>query len=251
MSIGIDKMNNYLLIHLANFIISNILEDNLTIMETISASQFHAICTQPDIKIVQTICNKPKVLETKNNEILKLFHPRSKSFSSNLYKPYALRFRSNAKRLTALGFIAPHVTKVQYCPEIKTHIVSYNKLPGKTMDALITTGHPDQIQQVIAFIARLHDKGIFFRSLHLSNLLQQGDGSFAMIDITDIRFKNRRLPLHLRYRNLKHVLLHKEDVAFWKNIGIDTFLQYYFQFSHCSLLTRKIVSNLLKNIFNK
>ena len=214
-------------------------------MDIISADQFNDICNQKDSKVVQTICGKPKVLETESGEMVKLFYPRKKRVSSNSYKPYAVRFCNNARLLRSLDFIAPDIKKIQYCPELITHVVYYGKLAGETMDVCPAIKTPESIIPIVAFVARLHNKGVFFRSIHLSNLLYNANGDFALIDISDVKFTKKSLPLYLRYRNLKHVLLYKEDQNIWKNFGVNKFLHYYFKFSNSSFFTRKILTFLL------
>lgn len=214
-------------------------------MDIISAHQLNDICNQKDNKVVQTICNKPKVLETKTGEMIKLFYPRKKRLSSNSYKPYALRFCNNARQLRSLNFTAPDIKKIQYCPDLMTHVVYYEKLTGETMDTCPAIKTQENIIPIVAFIAKLHSKGVFFRSIHLSNLLYNADGNFALIDISDVKFTKKSLPLYLRYRNLKHVLLYKEDQNFWNNFGVNNFLHHYFKFSNSSFFARKILTFLL------
>jgi RIO-like serine/threonine protein kinase len=56
-----------------------------------------------------------------------------------------------------------------------------------------------------AFIRSLHERGIYFRSLHLGNVLLLPDGDFGLIDFLDIRFRRPPLGKRLVRRNLAHL----------------------------------------------
>ena len=61
------------------------------------------------------------------------------------------------------------------------------------------------------FLAELHRKGIYFRSIHFGNVVLQETGEFGLIDIADLRFFGRPLSEYQRERNFKHLLRPKED----------------------------------------
>lgn len=52
------------------------------------------------------------------------------------------------------------------------------------------------------FVRTLFDRGIYFRSLHLGNIVRTPDGTLGLIDITDIRTFPIPLPRLMRKRNL-------------------------------------------------
>lgn len=213
-------------------------------MQVISSHEFYSLLNKPNIKQLKTTYNRPKLLETQDNEIIKIFYPRKKLISSNAYKPYALRFASNAKQLRDLGFETPIINNIQHCPELNTYVLTYKRLQGIDTRVLANNQHPDIINQVARFIAELHNKGVFFRSIHLENLLYQDNGHFALLDIVDVQFNNKPLATYMRFRNLKHFLLIKDDRLFWKNYGVNQFLDSYFQFSKISYISKKILSTL-------
>ena len=62
-----------------------------------------------------------------------------------------------------------------------------------------------------AFIAKLHDRGVYFRSLHLGNIVMTPEGTLGLIDIADMRFSRGQLTASQRKRNLRHLLRYPSD----------------------------------------
>ena len=126
-----------------------------------------------------------KVLDSKKGEMIKLFR-RKRFFSSALFKPYAVRFVNNAELLARLNIPTITVNRLLWCADIKRHIVIYKRLEGELFREVLSnqTGHiEDLYQKFAAFIAELHDKGVYFRSAHLKNILLLPNGEFGLIDI--------------------------------------------------------------------
>tara|TARA_R110002074_G_scaffold54746_1_gene136331 strand:+ start:33126 stop:33782 length:657 start_codon:yes stop_codon:yes gene_type:complete len=154
-----------------------------------------------------------KVLDSKKGEMIKLFR-RKRFFSSALFKPYAVRFVNNAKRLAQLNIPTITINRLLWCADIKRHIVIYKRLEGELLREVLSnqTGHiEDLYQKFAAFIAELHEKGVYFRSAHLKNILLLPNGDFGLIDISDLQIKRGPLSLVLRERNFSHILRYQED----------------------------------------
>ncbi len=215
-------------------------------MEIITIDSFNSILSNPNNSIITMKYKKPKLIENSNGEITKIFYPKKRWHSSNRRRPYALRFYKNAELLLTHGIKAPHITSLKYCPDIKTHMITYKKIPGENVRVLMSQG-AKFITDVAKYIAILHQKGIFFRALHLENLLYQ-NGEFTLIDIDDVTFKNKPLSLRYRYRNLKHMFLVNEDKKTWNPQSVKDFLQVYFQITPLSFLSKKILSLFLINL---
>ena len=173
-----------------------------------------------------------KVLQTPDWKIIKLYRLK-KRFSSALLYPYALRFLRNSLALKKRGITTVDVESVYSVPGIKRDIVIYPRLAGTVLrDALKdSTGDSRKalLEHFAAFVAELHDKGIFFRSIHLGNILVLPDGTFALIDIGDMRFNFfGGLSLWHRLRNFGHMCRYSEDVnalADFETIFLDTYLR--------------------------
>jgi hypothetical protein len=105
----------------------------------------------------------------------------------------------------------PTQSRLLRIPAIARDAVHYHPLPGESLRQLLRAGmEPDERQNLRSaftrFVIELHEKGIYFRSLHLGNVLHLPDGHFGLIDIADARLRPWRLSIHLRRRNLRLLL---------------------------------------------
>ncbi|HEX2548339.1 MAG TPA: hypothetical protein VHM20_00820 [Gammaproteobacteria bacterium] len=215
-------------------------------MEIISKNTFNSLIHAMDTKLLKTTYQRPKLLENSNGKMIKVFYPKNKKFSSNRRKPYALRFCQNADLLRQKGIQTPTIESLQYCQDYNTYILSYAKIPGENARVLAGQNSQTMIPLVAQYIASLHQKGIFFRSLHLENLLFDNNKGFSLIDIVDVKLNRGPLNIFLRYRNLKHMLTISDDRQFWIDYGIHHFMKFYFDATCLSLVTKKSLSLLLK-----
>ena len=147
----------------------------------------------------------PKVYRLNNGLILKIFRQR-RLFSSATLFPYASRFIRNAQRLEAFGI--PTLRPLQYfdLPEKRTTAVLYSPLPGTTIAQLVRNGEVDEaaIREIACFIRMLHDTGIYFRSLHIGNIVRTPENRLGLIDVADMSFRRRPLSRTLVERNFQH-----------------------------------------------
>ncbi|MBN8451601.1 toluene tolerance protein [Accumulibacter sp.] len=151
-----------------------------------------------------------KVLRLADGTILKLFR-RKRLLSSAAWYPYAQRFADNAVAMRRRGIAVPEIIAIVRIPAIARDAVHYHPLPGESLRQLLRAGmEPDERQNLRSaftrFVIELHEKGIYFRSLHLGNVLHLPDGHFGLIDIADARLRPWRLSIHLRRRNLRLLL---------------------------------------------
>jgi tRNA A-37 threonylcarbamoyl transferase component Bud32 len=170
-----------------------------------------------------------KVLRRPDGTYLKLFR-RKRLLSSAAWYPYAQRFADNARKLAVLGIPCPEVLQVYRLPAIGRDVVHYRPLPGRTLRQIIAQA-PDAARQealrrqVGAFVAQLHALGVYFRSLHLGNVVLTPDDRLGLIDLADLTTRNRPLGSLRRQRNLRHVMRYADDAA-WLNVG-DAFTRGY------------------------
>lgn len=185
-----------------------------------------------------------KVLETPDNRIIKIFRLK-RLLSTAYFIPYALRFKWNANRLKKKGFETVTVDKIVYCREKQRHVVSYQKIPGQPIKYFLEKNKDDKvlINKLIAYIALLHDKGIYFRSLHFGNIIVKPNGEFALIDISDLKFFPFNLTTNLRIRNWKHMLKYDFERSIVETYGWDVFFSEYADL--CSLKANQV--NRLKS----
>lgn len=191
-----------------------------------------------------------KVLDTQQGEIIKLFR-RKRFFSTALLKPYAVRFVDNAQQLDTLGIPTVKINRLLWCHSIKRHIVVYQRLDGLLLRDVLSdsTLNSDALfRQFGSFIAKLHNKGVYFRSAHLKNILVCPNGDFALIDISDMQIKKKALKLALRIRNFQHILRYQTDKDLLKK-HTEPFLSAYLEASplnktDAAALNRGLQSNL-------
>lgn len=149
----------------------------------------------------------PKVYQTTDGRIVKLFRTKRWLSSSVLY-PYTLRFLRNSRRLQRMGIVCVDVDDVFYCHAIRRHGLIYRRLEGTPLDELLVSadeGAQRLFRDYAAFIAMLHRRRIYFRSLHPGNILLLPEGGFGLIDVADMRFPWLSLAPSRRRRNFRHM----------------------------------------------
>lgn len=169
-----------------------------------------------------------KVLRLQDGSMLKLFR-RKRLITSAAWYPYARRFADNCTTLAERAIPCPHVRQVYRIAEIARDAVHYDPLPGHTLRQLLDQpqGNDQLRAQLGSFIAQLHEKGIYFRSAHLGNVVLTPEGELGLIDIADLRTYSRPLHKRLRLRNFKHMLRYPQDRAWLLGNGGDTFSSAY------------------------
>lgn len=169
-----------------------------------------------------------KVLLLPDGRIVKLFRVKRLLSLSALY-PYSLRFTRNARRLNAMGIPAPRVERLFLCAAIRRHGVIYPLLEGEPLVKLLHASAEDDdlVARFAGFIALLHQRGVYFRSLHLGNVLLMPDGSFGLIDVADLRLRPYPLGMAARRRNFRHLFRLPGHRAVFERYGMARFLEGY------------------------
>jgi hypothetical protein len=150
-----------------------------------------------------------QVLLRPDGTYIKLFR-RERLLSSAAWIPHAQRFADNAAALRARQIPCPRIIDVFRIPSIERDAVHYHSLPGETLRDLIAKpmSPPDRAYLRDAFnrfVRRLHDFGIYFRSLHLGNVVLVPNGELGLIGISDIRIHRDPLSMFWRKRNLRRL----------------------------------------------
>lgn len=153
-----------------------------------------------------------KVLRIKDGSIIKLFRIK-RLISSAFFYPYASRFVNNAAKLTNMGIRTVTVIDSYKIPAIKRTAVHYRQLEGETLRNHIMhhSLNIDIARKLSAFIAMLHNEGVYFRSIHFDNILITPDDGFGLIDISDMKIKNHSLNTGKRIRNFNHLTRYEID----------------------------------------
>jgi hypothetical protein len=152
----------------------------------------------------------------------------------------------NAKGLAKRGIPTLHITQIIALPEQQSYAVRYTPLAGVEVRSLMKNQLQSTVEQLIPFLVHLHEKGIFFRGIHLGNIVRVNEGEFGLIDIADLSFKRGSLTLIQRVRNLSHMLKNKDDARFYRDFGVEQFLRDYATQAQMSGFEKMIFSCLVK-----
>lgn len=169
-----------------------------------------------------------KVLRLRNGNFLKLFRRKRLLTSAALF-PYAQRFADNTRALQQRAIPCPQVIAVYQLKSIQRDAVYYAPLEGQTLRQLFD--NPERAASLHAqlgeFVAQLHARGVYFRSLHLGNIVLTPDHSLGLIDIADLKCQRRALSLGKRLRNFQHMLRYSQDRQWLLGDNSSEFLQSY------------------------
>jgi len=156
----------------------------------------------------------PKVLQLADDSFLKLFRGR-RWYTAGYFNPYSERFALNSDQLRSMGIATPQILNL-YQLNDGSSAVRYQPLPGRTIRQALQS-MPSAVDREILvrrfgqFLGILHEKGVYFRSLHLGNVLLMDNDAFGLIDVADMRILPSPLSLSLRQRNLRHMQRYPED----------------------------------------
>lgn len=180
-------------------------------------------------KVLEKDGRGPKVVALENGLFLKIFHTRRHPLLARL-QPAARRFAQNAERLRHLGIQAPEVRELFWLDRrAGLSACLYRPLPGQSIEQLYRQA-PQQADSLLPslarFIRQLHQRGIYFRSLHLGNILQLPDGQYGLIDILDLQLKRGQLNRWLIQRNFQH-LRHYLQRRELQEFPLDELLDHY------------------------
>lgn len=167
-----------------------------------------------------------KVLRLASGEILKFFRVKRWLSSASLL-PYCIRFCKHAELLQSLG--VPTLTPLRRFSlqeERNTTAVLYRPLAGETLRRLEHLS-PALLEQLGEFIAGIHAQGVYFRSLHLGNVVLTPEGQLGLIDIADLRCYRLSLCRHMRARNFEHMLRDAQDIHKLGRVGLDAISRGY------------------------
>lgn len=181
-------------------------------------------------QVIEADHSAPKVMQLADGSFLKLFHPRRWHISSN-FNPDSERFALNSEQLRSLGIPTPETIGL-YRLQDGSSAVHYRSPPGQTLHQAFTFCVTSQERQALTrgfgkFLARLHEQGVYLRSLHSGNVLVLENGEFGLIDLADLRIFPSALSLSRRRRNLQHLQRAPQDRAWLFTEQFEALLQGY------------------------
>ena len=153
----------------------------------------------------------PKVAALSNGLYLKIFHTRRAQWLARL-RPAAIRFARNAQTLAFHHIATPEITETFWLEHDKGLTgCLYRPLPGQSLERLFHDS-PEKLAAILprlaGFIRELHANKIYFRSLHIGNILILPSGEFGLIDFLDLQKKTFPLNAWQIRRNLRHMKNH-------------------------------------------
>lgn len=183
-----------------------------------------------DARVIEEDGLGPKVLRLTDGSFLKLFR-RRRWYTSGSFTPYSDRFAVNSVQLRSMGIPTPHILDL-YRFEDGSTAVHYSPLPGNTLRQILQGITAPAVRQALVerfgkFMAQLHQQGVYFRSLHLGNVLVLEDGEFGLIDLADLRIYPSSLSPSLRRRNLRHMQRYASDRHWLFEDHFEALLQGY------------------------
>ena len=201
-------------------------------MQLIDNKEFLELCQTATL--VNGTALRPKMFCTHDDKMIRIFYPCRNKWSRSYWFPKALRFARNSQRLAARGIVAVKVDRVFLEAKRQLHIIFYPKIPGTDLRQLAPSVQQEALQQLPAFLLKLHQNGIFFRAIHLANLLWLPTQTFALVDICDVRFYRRALPYSVRMRNVSHLLSCADDQQVLDAYGKERFIEQYAKLAQLS-----------------
>ena len=188
-------------------------------METIGQAEYLSL--REGAKVLEADHCGDKVLRLAEGTILKLFR-RKRWLSSAMIYPYAKRFVVNAKALIKRGVPVPHILRIARIPSIGRDAVHYLPLAGTTLRELAQAGLDPAREAALKaaftrFVIDLHDSGVYFRSLHIGNVVCTPEGKLGLIDFSDLRIHPWPLSRYSRARNMRRMAGIKEE-ADWLDL---------------------------------
>jgi len=183
-----------------------------------------------DAQVIEEDGLGPKVLRLSDGSFLKLFR-RRRWYTSGSFNPYSERFAVNSEQLRRMGIPTPQVLNL-YRLDDGSSAVHYTPLPGHTLRQVLQGITAPAVRHALVerfgkFMASLHEQGVYFRSLHLGNVLVLEDGEFGLIDLADLRIYPSPLSLSLRQRNLRHMQRYTVDRRWLFEDHLEALLQGY------------------------
>jgi len=208
-------------------------------MRTLSKDEYEALLAQSEV--IEKDRHGVKVLRLPDGNFLKTFWFRRLISSRRIY-PESFRFMINAKALRRRGIPTVLVRKRVQIPHLNRTGVIYQPLAGRTLRQVAKDGQfTAQLAGLLgAFIAGLHRQGVYFRALHLGNVVLCPDGTLGLIDISNLTAYPWPLGQRAGMRNLFHLFRYPNDSQVIADAGTRNFMDGYLKEKFCPRMQRRM-----------
>ncbi|PPC82279.1 MAG: hypothetical protein CTY38_06940 [Methylotenera sp.] len=190
-----------------------------------------------------------KVIQLGSGDILKIFRVRHKLSGARIYSN-ARKFARNAKRLEALGVNTVRIKQLYHIEHSSNTAVLYSPIVGSTLKKMLSDHlfNDDIASALGGYVAKLHQLGVHFRSLHMGNIVMTPEGSYGLIDISDMSIYRWPLFCNTRVRNFKHLTRYPEDIVRLGEAHWASFKNGYFVNSKLGAICIRRLQNALNNM---
>ena len=195
-------------------------------MRTLSVQDYESLIDGGTL--VEKDANGGRVFFLGDGSVFKLFSHKP-FLSSETLRPYAVRFARNAQKLRERNVWTVNVLDVLKVKHLHVLAVHYDPIPG---DTLRSVANADEdlatiVTDFAKFVANLHDQGIYFRSMHLANVIVGNNRQMGLIDIADLWMKRRPLNFKERFRNIGKIYRYTKDIELLRQPGESVFVDAY------------------------
>ena len=170
---------------------------------------------------------KPKVLLDANGYIYKSFYQPDRKLSSRTPPPPFKQFVKNSQILSKRNVQTVSVCDTMTAQDKRFDAIRYHAIEGLDFREHLKQSDHSAISMIVDIIAELHHQGVFFRAIHLGNILHLPHGGYALIDISDCWFSSGQLNAFKRARNLAHLMDYHSDKSHFSRYGNERFLNEY------------------------
>ncbi|HWB20795.1 MAG TPA: hypothetical protein VG711_10870 [Phycisphaerales bacterium] len=192
----------------------------------------------------------PKVLRTSAGLMVKLFR-RKRLISSAMWNPYANRFAHAAKRMNESGFASVQVQMVRRVTGLNRDAVFYEELGGEALRSLLNDDASAEkwLAKLAEEMARLHEKGVYFRAMHFGNVLVNvQETGIGYIDVSEMKFYARALSIGMRARNFRPMTRYAEDREGVERFGVQRFVETYMKAAKLIAAEREAFVGTLRKV---
>lgn len=194
----------------------------------------------------------PAVVLHPDDTVTKFWARKKNLLSSATIWPYSTRFINNATKLARRGVNVPKILDHAKLENSRVHIVTYQSLPGTSIRELLHNSPQNvDIPSLCRYYLELHEKGIYYRTIHLGNIIQlPNHQGFGLIDFTDVYFSKKPLSLKRRASNISVPVRKRyiQDVQAIEQAGYPNLIDTYVDLLNLPPSKRQLFLTHLKNL---
>ena len=137
--------------------------------------------------------------------------------------------------------------KLYHVTSTRLSAIRYSPLPGKTIKDIMKAGLLDEAlaYQVGEFIAKVHALGIYFRGLHIGNIVLTPNGDLGLIDVSELSIYTYKLGAYRRLRNFARFWRSKQDKYAFGEKNISALIEGYLSVANVYAVTRQSIAKRL------